>query len=53
MMSHFLSYSSMLLKYLHLCVSYYFVLSIELALIYFRHYTRMISSVLAMVYLQI
>ena len=43
----------MLLKYLHLCVSNYFVLSIELALIYFRHYTRMISSVLAMVYLQI
>ena len=27
--------------------------SIELALIYFRHYTRMISFVLAMVYLQI
>ena len=27
--------------------------SIELALIYFRHYTRMISFVLAMVYMQI
>ena len=40
------------IKNIYICVFQAIVVSIELALIYFRHYTRMISFV-SMVYLQI